>query len=351
MGIYSIHESNVSLLSNMEPYEIYTENFYEAGLQIAYETAVNQHNLMKAIGIQELAAIEETGEEIVYEAVNVKGIIDKMKDAIMKLWNKIKSLVAKFASKFQSFGGDDKKFVDRYKKQILMGSAKGLEVKGYNFTTDALTAGGAYVDALTKTEAGRAALSVFQGKTDAKVNKDDFEDKMRGSILGKGDLDASEFSKELKAAFRDGEDKPITLENINKGDIVAFLSSGTDKAIKAIKADLTTQEKEYNKAIKQLNDLEKKLLKEKPADGAKYATASEGLANISDANQVFTTGMSLVQLVHSARMKAFNDKRHQCKSICSKIIGRKEPKNESYGYEDYDNFDEGASFISEVELI
>lgn len=350
MGIYSIHESNESLLSNMEPYEIYTENFYEAGLQIAYETAVNQHNLMKAIGIQELAAIEETGEEIVYEAVNVKGIIDKMKAAIMKLWNKIKSLVAKFAAKFQSFGGDDKKFINRYKKQILMGSAKGLEVKGYNFTTDALTVSDAVSKGLN-TEAAKAAKAVMGGATDTKVNKDDFEDKMRGAILGKGSLDASEFSKELKAVYRNGEDSPETLENINKGEIVAFLSSGTDKSIKAIKADLTTQEKEYNNAIKKLNDLEKKLLKEKPADGDKYAKASEGLANISDANQVFTTGMSLIQLVHSARMKAFNDKRHQCKSICSKIIGRKEPKNESYGYEDYDNFDEGASFISGVELI
>lgn len=350
MGIYSIHESNESLLSNMEPYEIYTENFYEAGLQIAYETAVNQHNLMKAIGIQELAAIEETGEEIVYEAVNVKGIIDKMKAAIMKLWNKIKSLVAKFAAKFQSYGGDDKKFINRYKKQILMGSAKGLEVKGYNFTTDALTVSDAVAKGLN-TEAAKAAKSVMGGATDTKVNKDDFEDKMRGAILGKGSLDASEFSKELKAVYRSGEDSPETLENINKGEIVAFLSSGTDKAIKAIKADLTTQEKEYNNAIKKLNDLEKKLLKEKPADGDKYAKASEGLANISDANQVFTTGMSLIQLVHSARMKAFNDKRHQCKSICSKIIGRKEPKNESYEYEDYDNFDEGASFISGVELI
>lgn len=350
MGIYSIHESNESLLSNMEPYEIYTENFYEAGLQIAYETAVNQHNLMKAIGIQELAALEETGEEIVYEAVNVKGIIDKMKAAIMKLWNKIKALVAKFAAKFQSFGGDDKKFINRYKKQILMGSAKGLEVKGYNFTTDALTVSDAVSKGLN-TEAAKAAKAVMGGATDTKVNKDDFEDKMRGAILGKGSLDASEFSKELKAVYRSGEDSPQTLENINKGEIVAFLSSGTDKSIKAIKADLTTQEKEYNNAIKKLNDLEKKLLKEKPADGDKYAAASEGLANISDANQVFTTGMSLIQLVHSARMKAFNDKRHQCKSICSKIIGRKEPKNESYGYEDYDNFDEGASFISGVELI
>lgn len=350
MGIYSIHESNESLLSNMEPYEIYTENFYEAGLQIAYETAVNQHNLMKAIGIQELAAIEETGEEIVYEAVNVKGIIDKMKAAIMKLWNKIKALVAKFAAKFQSYGGDDKKFVDRYKKQILMGSAKGLEVKGYNYTPDALTVS----DAVSKglgTEAAKAAKAVMGGATGTKVNKDDFEDKMRGAILGKGSLDASEFSKELKAVYRGGEDSPETLENINKGELVAFLSSGTDKAIKKIKDDLKTQEKEYNNAIKKLNDLEKKLLKEKPADGSKYAAASEGLANISDANQVFTTGMSLIQLVHSARMKAFNDKRHQCKSICSKIIGRKEPKNESYGYEDYDNFDEGASFISGVELI
>ena len=350
MGIYSIHESNESLLSNMEPYEIYTENFYEAGLQIAYETAVNQHNLMKAIGIQELAAIEETGEEIVYEAVNVKGIIDKMKAAIMKLWNKIKSLVAKFAAKFQSYGGDDKKFINRYKKQILMGSAKGLEVKGYNYTPDALTVSDAVSKGLN-TEAAKAAKAVMGGATDTKVNKDDFEDKMRGAILGKGSLDASEFSKELKAVYRSGEDSPETLENINKGELVAFLSSGTDKTIKTIKADLTTQEKEYNKAIKQLNDLEKKLLKEKPADGDKYAAASEGLANISDANQVFTTGMSLIQLVHSARMKAFNDKRHQCKSICSKIIGRKEPKNESYGYEDYDNFDEGASFISGVELI
>lgn len=350
MGIYSIHESNESLLSNMEPYEIYTENFYEAGLQIAYETAVNQHNLMKAIGIQELAALEETGEEIVYEAVNVKGIIDKMKAAIMKLWNKIKALVAKFAAKFQSFGGDDKKFINRYKKQILMGSAKGLEVKGYNFTTDALTVSDAVSKGLN-TDAAKAAKAVMGGATDTKVNKDDFEDKMRGAILGKGSLDASEFSKELKAVYRSGEDSPQTLENINKGELVAFLSSGTDKSIKAIKADLTTQEKEYNNAIKKLNDLEKKLLKEKPADGDKYAAASEGLANISDANQVFTTGMSLIQLVHSARMKAFNDKRHQCKSICSKIIGRKEPKNESYGYEDYDNFDEGASFISGVELI
>lgn len=350
MGIYSIHESNESLLSNMEPYEIYTENFYEAGLQIAYETAVNQHNLMKAIGIQELAAIEETGEEIVYEAVNVKGIIDKMKDAIMKLWNKIKSLVAKFSAKFQSFGGDDKKFVNRYKKQILMGSTKGLEVKGYKFTTDALTVSDAVAKGLN-TEAAKAAKSVMGGATDTKVNKDDFEDKMRGAILGKGELDASEFSKELKAVYRSGEDSPETLENINKGELIAFLSSGTDKSIKTIKDDLKTQEREYNNAIKKLNDLEKKLLKEKPADADKYTAASEGLANISDANQVFTTGMSLIQLVHSARMKAFNDKRHQCKSICSKIIGRKEPKNESYEYGDYDNFDEGASFISGVELI
>lgn len=350
MGIYSIHENSYSLLENMEPYEIYAEDFYEAGLQIAYETAVNQHSLMKAIGIQELAALEETGEEIVYEAVNVRGIIDKMKAAIMKLWNKIKSLVAKFAAKFQSYGGDDKKFVDRYKKQILMGSAKGLEVKGYNYTPDALTAKDAKFKVLA-TEAGKQANSVFAGKTETKINKDDYEDKMRGAIVGQKSLDASEFSKELKAKFRDGEEKPITIENINKGDIVAFLSSGTDKAIKAIKDDLTAQEKQYNDAIKGLNDLQKKILDKKKPTGDEFTADSTALSNITDANQVFTTGMSLVQLVHSARMKAFNDKRHQCKSICSKIIGRKEPKNESYGYEDYDNFDEGASFISGVELI
>ena len=57
----------------------------------------------------------------------------------------------------------------------------------------------------------------------------------------------------------------------------------------------------------------------------------------------------MCQLVSSARMKAFNQKRAQAKSVCVKCMNRKKPKNESTEYNNEST--EYNSILDGIELI
>ena len=57
----------------------------------------------------------------------------------------------------------------------------------------------------------------------------------------------------------------------------------------------------------------------------------------------------MCQLVSTARMKAFNQKRAQAKSVCVKCMNRKKPKNESTEYNNEST--EYNSILDGIELI
>ena len=320
MGVYSINrETYTNVLEGIEAEEMMCEDFFEAALNVCYESECNLHNILKNIGIAELAVFESTGQEIVYEAGSISSIIEKLKTAASKLWAKIRGIYDKFMAKFRSYGKDDKGFIEKYRAQILAGSTAGLKVKGFTFTTDAVTAGGAWT-ALKGCEPVKKAEAVLSmsrsNKPDEKHFKDseEYKDKMRGCILGKGDLTAQEFNKELYAKLRNGE----------------------EKAIKQLIESLDGVKKKANENIDKAKEDE-------------IQNASSVTANVVTANGIYTDCINMCQLVSSARMKAFNQKRAQAKSVCVKCMNRKKPKNESTEYNNEST--EYNSILDGIELI
>lgn len=372
MGIYSVKEAyeGTAYLEDVEVEDIFEDSFDEAALRHTYEIDSNLNAIMKTIGVSELAVLESTGQEIVYEAGRAGGIIEKLKAAIKKIWEKIKSLFTKFFAKMQSFGKDDKAFVNKYRKQIMAGSTKDLEIKGYKFTPEKVAGAQSILDAMKKVSIKMEGLSgttvaiAFNYKSDrlstiedkdVKSEDTDIIEELRAAAIGSsGGLDAGEFAKELRAKLRNDEDSAITLDDsdINKGEIVQFLMNASTGS-KTIKDDFKTTKKTCENQIKELERCSKELSKiPKPTDKDEVNTNSKRLQVISKCNTVVTNCLTILEQVEAAKMTAFNDQRKQYKATCVKLIGRK-AKNESYEYDDdYSSYNEdGIPSLDNLRLI
>lgn len=370
MGIYSVKEAyeGTAYLENVEVEDIFEDSFDEAALRHTYEIDSNLNAIMKTIGISELAVLESTGEEIVYEAGRAGGIIEKLKAAIKKIWEKIKSLFTKFFAKMQSFGKDDKAFINKYRKEIMAGSTKDLEIKGYEFTLNDVDSASTIIANMKKVtiqmESGAnltvdnaftlSSSSEVSEERAIKIEDNDLIEKIRGAALGgSSSLDASEFAKELRSKLRGDEDSPITLEgnDINKGEMIQFLMNASTGS-KTIKDDFKTTKKTCENQIKELEKLSKSLSKiEKPVDSDKVNSNSKKLTLVSKFNSIVTNCLTILEQVEAAKMTAFNDQRKQYKATCVKLIGRK-AKNESYEYDDYSSYNEdGIPSLDNLRLI
>ena len=108
MGVYST-------TSTMLDYDIdnfVTECVHTPDMRGAYaivaENEANYNAIMKAVGIAELAHFESTGEEMMYEAADIKGFFGKLKEFFLKIIAKIKALFKKFFALIDSYNMSDK---------------------------------------------------------------------------------------------------------------------------------------------------------------------------------------------------------------------------------------------------
>ena len=146
MGIYSMNngvyssEPMTDIWSPCEQ-EIRCEgvdiNFHEAALMAVAESERVYNNAMKEIGIAELHYLEENGQEMIYEAVDIHGALEKIKKFFVKLIDKIKAIFHAFVTKMSSFFSENKDFATKYKKEFFRkwnDVKSDFEFKGYNFT-------------------------------------------------------------------------------------------------------------------------------------------------------------------------------------------------------------------------
>ena len=283
MGIYSnaVHEGyngveptiqdtleSIMVDESIEPYE--GEDFTEGALAAVCDIHENYNLFMNQIGIAELAAVENTGSLMVYTEGVLGDMVNAIKNFLKKIWEKIKSLFKRFMMMIDSYTKNDKEFITKYKKEIYSG--KGLEdfsFKGWKFNKDAFTK--------TKDVCDQCTLDskIFNwqaGKTDKTEEElkrleekyDDMLEDGRGKIIsllgGKsGKYDSSEFTKELHAVFRSGEESK---EELDDKDINAMggisgianelmtssdLKKTINNNIKAAKKAINTDEKEVER--------------------------------------------------------------------------------------------------------
>ena len=142
MGIFTgnVTSSSVDLYAPTE-HEITTEgvniNFYEASVMAIAESEVFYNRAMKEIGIAEACYLAENGREMIYEAVDIKAVGEKLKNFFKKLIDKVRAILHAFVAKISSWGSDDKKFVQKYEKEFSRkwnDVKDDFEFKGYKFS-------------------------------------------------------------------------------------------------------------------------------------------------------------------------------------------------------------------------
>ena len=374
--------SYVDLFSPAEV-ELQTEgceiNFTEAAVVAVAECEEVYNKSMKAIGIGELMFMESHGHEIIYEAVDLKAIGEKIKMFFKKIIDKVKAILHAFIVKMSSFFSSGKGFVDKYKKEFVRkwADVKGdFEFKGYTFTIKGVSKG----DKVAKddmsgfsTKLGTILTGVGIGNGDvtfeasattnelsakAKKIKEDSEeeaDKARaaaydlfattfaiGSKSTATSMDSKEFSEELFKVLRNGEDTKESIEKstLSTTDIISPLEN--EKKVKdAATAVSESIVKQANKCIDIIDKAVTKIVKTLPTktgDAADKKTADD----LGNAKIAFITAVSDHVLKPYASacvtgqgivLQAIKDNVSQNKAIMAKVIaGGKKMTEESVDY-------------------
>ena len=370
MAVYSLRESGINM-DSIESIPCKYDNMLEASYAIIAESEANYANIMKAVGIAELAVFEESGQEMIYEAADVKGFFGKVKDFFVNLMKKVKGLFEKFFAMINSYAKSDKEFVNKYRKQLLAVNTRDFSFKGFKFTIDQVKIKEYDENGKDFINATFDSMNITENNANIKENMDkesieadikkvedsDFSDKMRGKILGaSSDLTASEFSKEIFEKLRDGEDTKTEQENVN---ISTFLNDIL--STKETKKTADRVFKEINTAIKDkikaTDSLEKSLLKKVGTSGGEGKADRENLLSLqirvaSKATQCLKDEQMMLQTINGQILQAIKQQNRQAKSVCVSLLNYK-PKNEGFGYDEYEGLDDiiGENFLSGVKLV
>ena len=319
MGIYTNYSgSNISSnYTQVEPFVGENFNYHELGIRAASEIAANHNSFMKSIALSELAAFEQTGStDVLYEAVDIKGIFEKIKMFFKKIIEKIHKIFHTFIARMSAWFGGNASFAKTYEKEVVKGWGNvknDWEFKGYHFThisetkadtdskfsvmiegdggteqgikkklTTLIANGLAEFITNSSAEELKALLSNDTGdknKNDTAITAvrekmDDIKDAMRFSIVksirdGNGlpttiqadfsgsKYDSSEYTEELFKVYRNEEDSK---ESFEKKDVLASYGGSVAgmmtyiKEFDKIKTKTESAERKITKAINKLID-------------------------------------------------------------------------------------------------
>ena len=321
----SIHEN---ALSNVESFEFdESMSFMEMGAQTVEESTEDWNNMMKAIALTELSYVAETGQELIYEAVDFVAIKDKVVGWLKKLWAKIKGIANAAMAKFKSFGKDDEGFISKYNQYFSEGYKKipdGFSYKGYKFD-DEVIKGAVSIIQRESGEKKRTAISTSKATDNF---KDEFfkgmVDDYRGKLVGENrKVSSSEFTKVLNKYLRGSESKVyLNKSNIDVNKLVSHVS-GCKTAIDDAKEAESTLKDDIDTAIDTVEEVASRFSDEATKDGispdeaGKNRTASSFFTKYSDyLKQIEQVNASWF----STYISVLKDRNRQSKALLVKLV-------------------------------
>lgn len=339
-------------IENMTYIESTMDNHFEAGVRLMAESEENFNNIMKAIAIYELNVLESTGQEVIYEAVDLSSILRKFKEFFKKLWEKVKGIFKKFFAMLDSMTMSDKEFVSKYKKDLQnVKSTRDFEYKGFKFTH----LGESQIpDIRTMSNEMRSVLSIKNDNDPYNLEKyvkqfeDDKYDKVidgyRGQLLGKNTRVYSEdFHQDLFEYFRDGESEKVVIDKVDITELLSLISNSSDSKKKA-ENSLKAFKDKIDPIIKEYEEAEKEAMRGVPGNNQGEGKLNSAKASAyAKTSKIYQDCLAAAQLFTTAKLQAIKDEKRQAKSVCVKLLTYK-PKNESAGFV----HTEGGSFLDNV---
>lgn len=408
MGIYSNFNASYVDDGSYTPRDLFAEcgetaTYEELALAMVAENEQNYISIMKAIGLNEVNYFAENGEEVIYEAGGVSGVLNKIKEFFKKLIEKIRQILHTFIAKISSMASSDNSFVQKYQKEFSTKWSKvksDFEFKGYKFTVKLDNVGlertaaadesfkkvtlkddgtknpiGLAVDADITTLLAVEENDLKKAADELRDNREDMEESIRGTVANKittslstrvvadQPLTASEFSKELFEAFRNGESEKEAIEkkDLTVAEIVSDVKDA-EKFKKAAQKVCDHFTKGYNDTVRKLDTAEKKLVKAQTGDEMKAlsgANKTKGSNNLSNVLALVAGAMDGLKFASNCYtqangiyLQAITDRKRQAKAIMVKVIGSsKKMTNESYDYDDdYEGVAETANYFDNIVL-
>ena len=223
----------------------------------------------------------------------VGGFFTKVKEFFVKLKNMLVEVFSKFMMWVNSKLKSEKDFAAKYEKEIMekIVTLGEIEVKGFKYTLHPIKP----LPTANTIKIEGADNTAKQDGIDKQANA------YRAALVGKtGELDADDFTKELYAYFRNGEETAdeLTLKTTEVKAIFNELKSFA-KTKEAVEKEKSAAEKDLNAVIKVLES-EEKSIKGDTEEGAKELADLQlmisALKNMATSrNQAFTAKVAAVK--------------------------------------------------------
>ncbi len=360
-----LSESNTNFSStDVEP----TQNGYDpsgaGAYQIVSESMQEMHRINTAMNVVDYKSIQmlaesQTEDMQALQEGAINDFFGKIKQAIMKMWAKIKEFFSNVRLHLSKVMKDDK-FVSKYKDELMKASTMDFKYEGFNYNIDAIDIGKiqpAFEAAFKSKISGKASLDVTSpdnvvaklkaGTTDqAKSVKTEVLEKqgelskevldeVRKAVVGEGEAD--EYKTKVLETLRGGEEKKelsvtvsaiiATIEGKDKG--MTALNKAAEAANKAFKAAVDW----VGKAEKAVNNNVGKLSADEEKAGARdaFSVGSELLRFYASLNQ---KALGLLSTTAGYKVDAVKENVSQARDIAQKLLihnrkGGKKKLNES----------------------
>lgn len=291
--------------------------------RIALENEQNYNMIMNAFMMQEVAALESTGEELVYEAGKVKSFFSAVQEAINRFWQKIQGVFKNVMNKITASVAANKKFINKYKNEKLLKPTKEAKFKGYNFPGYTPMFHRVPIElnkAIDTSKLSTITKDNVDNATEAfKNNFDNIKDKIRGAMCGKSTtITEDNYKDELKLSFYGSKEK-VDVELIEFSKLIEQLDSA-----KNISNMLRDMYKNSQKAVSEI----KKGIKKAEKDVEKNDNKNAAMKYAKCFTDAVNASLPIMSMAFSAKISSLTSRMIQYKAMASFYISNQPKKDD-----------------------
>lgn len=301
MGVYSSNRTQLGMYNSDEI--VANENYFGVvgACQMMLEGFQNDQAIFESVlaaDFMEAVAVQEGAVE--YSVVNeasLGGFIDKLKEMVKKIWEKIKGLFQTFMTKINNVViRDNKKFVDKYKKEVFSKNLGKMKYKWAEPKEAGFKALSAKAAAKELTDAmddciGRSANEL--NKIAEEANNGDLLEKLLG-------CEPKEFNKEMHEKCFDDEEEVEGLSSARLTECVDTLIN-SNTSLKNIEDAKKASDKVFGDILKSIEKCKNGLLKNVPEKDEEKRKGTElemtRLNTMQKVVSVTNTGISKISSV------------------------------------------------------
>ena len=278
----------------------------EEAYMIMYESQYNYDQILQAIGMRELSEAA-SGRELVLEAMDIKAFFTNIKKVITDMFEKLTSALSKFLSNFDVQAKMDKKFVEKYKDQIIAGAKefKG-EFKGYQFPDNIGLQDINSTLAYSMYE--KKSLDLSTSNTTEFPPAEEDHAKLIKHVSGIDADNIKDMNEKLVLQLHGGTNEKTDMKGKLSADWAIKILS-TDRDTKSIKDSYKTIKALYSKALKDIGNMEKDIKK------ANNDTMAKSMAICDHYAKLIVFEKNALHNVYVLTLRAAKEKRAQARAL------------------------------------